>query len=99
MLARRGQDPVTEEEIARAAAALLGRAGQGPPKGPEERRDRKAAARARAESAAGPSVPEEAPQPAGPPAWDDGEDDGDGPLADVIPLGIFDAREEAKKWW
>jgi transposase InsO family protein len=97
MLARRGQDPATEGEIARAAAALLDRAGQGPPKGPEERRDRKAAARARAESAAGPSVPEEAPQPAGPPAWDDDEDDG--PLADVIPLGIFDAREEAKKWW
>jgi len=100
MLARRGQDPVTEGEIARAAAALLDRAEQGPAKGPEERRDRKATARARAESAAGPSVPEEeTPQPAGPPAWDDGEEDGDGPLADVIPLGIFDAREEAKKWW
>jgi len=99
MLARRGQDPVTEGEIARAAAALLDRAGQGPPKGPEERRNRRAAARARAESAAGPSVPEEeAPQPARPPARDDGDDD-DGPLADVIPLGIFDAREEAKKWW
>ena len=98
MLARRGQDPAAEEEIARAAAALLDRAGQGPPKGPEERRDRKAAARARAEAAAGPSVPEEeAPKLAGSPAWDDGEDDG--PLADVIPLGIFDAREEAKKWW
>jgi putative transposase len=100
MLARRGEDPVTEGEIARAAAALLDRAEQGPAKGPEERRDRKATARARAESAAGPSVPEEeTPQPAGPPAWDDGEEDGDGPLADVIPLGIFDAREEAKKWW
>ena len=86
-------------EIARAAAALLDRAGQGPPKGPEERRNRRAAARARAESAAGPSVPEEeAPQPARPPARDDGGDD-DGPLADVIPLGIFDAREEAKTWW
>ena len=100
MLARRGQDPVTEGEIARAAAALLDRAEQGPAKGPEERRDRKATARARAESAAGPSVPEEeTPQPAWPPAWDDGEEDGDGTLADVIPLGIFDAREEAKKWW
>jgi putative transposase len=100
MLARRGQDPVTEGDIARAAAALLDRAEQGPAKGPEERRDRKATARARAASAAGPSVPEEeTPQPAGPPAWDDSEEDGDGPLADVIPLGIFDAREEAKKWW
>ena len=101
MLARRGQDPVTEAEIARAAAALLDKAERGPARGREERRDRKAAARARAAAAAGPSVPEEAAQPPGqqvPPAWDDGEDD-DGPLADVIPLGIFDAREEAKKWW
>lgn len=100
MLARRGEDPATEDEIARAAAALLDRAGQGPPRGREERRDRKEAARARAESAAGPSVPASAAQPAGrqdPPEPDDGEDDG--PLADVIPLGIFDAREEAKKWW
>lgn len=97
ILARRGQDPATEEEIARAAAALLDKAEQGPPKGREERRDRKAAARARAESAAGPSVPQETPPPAGPPDREDGEDDG--PLADVIPLGIFDAREEAKKWW
>ncbi len=32
-----------------------------------------------------------------PPAWDEEEDDG--PLAEVIPLGVFDAREEAKKWW
>src|SRR5712691_11370058 len=58
MLARRGQDPVTEAEIARAAAALLDKAEQGPPRGSEERRDRKAAARARAAAAAGPSVPE-----------------------------------------
>ncbi len=43
MLARRGQDPVTEAEIARAAAALPGKAEQGPPRGSEERRDRKAA--------------------------------------------------------
>ena len=101
MLARRGQDPVTEAGIARAAAALLDKAEQGPPRGSEERRDRKAAARARAAAAAGPSVPEGAAQPAGqqdPSAWDDGEDD-DGPLAEVIPLGIFDARGEAKKWW
>ena len=23
----------------------------------------------------------------------------DEPLADVVPLGVFDAREEAKNWW
>jgi hypothetical protein len=32
--------------------------------------------------------------------WDDVEDDEDtGQLAEVIPLGIFDGHEEAKKWW
>ena len=65
VLARRGQDPVTEAEIARAAAALLDKAEQGPARGKEERRDRKAAARARAAATAGPSVPEEAARPPG----------------------------------
>jgi putative transposase len=37
------------------------------------------------------------PQRQTPPDWD--EEDDDGPLAEVIPLGVFDAREEAKKWW
>jgi putative transposase len=100
VLARRGQDQATEAEIARAAAALLDKAGQGPARGKEVRRDRKAGARARAAAAARPSLPEE-PLPARqrqPPAWDDEEDD-DGPLAEVIPLGVFDAAEEAKKWW
>lgn len=101
MLARRGQDQATEAEIARAAAALLDKAGQGPARGKEARRDRKAGARARAVSAVGPSLPEE-PVPDArrqpPPAWDEEEDD-DGPLAEVIPLGVFDAAEEAKKWW
>jgi hypothetical protein len=100
VLARRGQDQVTEAEIAQAAAALLDRAGQGPARGREARRDRKAGARARAAIEAGPSLPQEpapSPQPQ-PPAWDDEEED-DGPLAEVIPLGVFDAAEEAKKWW
>ena len=101
MLARRGQDPATEAEIARAAAALLDKAGQGPPRGKEVRRDRKAAARARAAAAARPSpAGGTAASPAGrqdPPGTD--EEDDDGPLADVIPLGVFDAAEEAKKWW
>jgi putative transposase len=100
VLARRGQDQATEAEIAQAAAALLDKAEQGPARGKEARRNRKAGARARAVSAAGPSLPEE-PVPDArrqpPPAWDEEEDDG--PLAEVIPLGIFDAAEEAKKWW
>src|SRR5206468_5326261 len=100
MLARRGQDQATEAEIAQAAAALLDKAEQGPAHGKEGRRNRRAAARARAAAAAGPSLPEEPVRPQGqqpPPPWDDHEDDG--PLAEVIPLGVFDAREEAKKWW
>jgi putative transposase len=100
VLARRGQDQAAEAEIARAAAALLDKAEQGPARGKEARRNRKAGARARAVSAAGPSLPEE-PVPDArrqpPPAWDEEEDDG--PLAEVIPLGVFDAAEEAKKWW
>ncbi|HCU91683.1 MAG TPA: integrase [Actinobacteria bacterium] len=101
VLARRGQDQATEAEIARAAAALLDKAGQGSEQGKESRRDRKAGARARAVSATGPSLPAEPVPPPGrqpPPAWDDEEED-DGTLAEVIPLGVFDAAEEAKKWW
>jgi putative transposase len=54
------------------------------------------AGRARAVSAAGHALP----KPQSPPPWDDAEDAEDtGQVADVIPLGIFDAREEARKWW
>src|SRR5260370_1391784 len=63
MLARRGEDPATEDEIARAAAALLDRAGQGPPRGREERRDRQAARPANAQSPAPPAVPAPAARP------------------------------------
>jgi putative transposase len=56
------------------------------------------AGRDRAVSAAGRPLPEPEPQP--PPPWDDADDGEDaGQLAEVIPLGIFDAREEARKWW
>ena len=65
VLARRGRDPATEDEIARAAAALLDRAGTARRGARKNGRDRKAAARARAEAAAGPSVPARAAQPAG----------------------------------
>ena len=101
MLARRGQDRATEAEIAQAAAALMDKAEQGPGRGKEDRRDRKAGGRARAVSAAGSCLPDPGPAPDGesPPPWD-GDDEGDGGhLAEVIPLGVFDAREEAKKWW
>ena len=98
MLARRGQDQATETEIARAAAALLDKAGQGPGRegswpGPEGGRPGQGGSRRRALPAGG-TLPSPQRQP---PAWDEEEDDG--PLAEVIPLGVFDAREEAKKWW
>ncbi len=98
LLARRGQDPATEAEIARAAEALLAKAERGPGRGEPAKKDQKAAGRARAVSAARPPLPERHLQ--SPPAWDDADDNEDtGQLAQVIPLGIFDAREEARKWW
>ncbi|MFF4410050.1 Mu transposase C-terminal domain-containing protein [Streptomyces sp. NPDC001667] len=100
ILAQRGTDPATEDEIARAAVALLDRAADGPEDKPAKpsrasRRDRKVAARSRA--TAEPSWPrpdEPAEEPAAEPVETD-EDE----LADVIPLEIFDARKEAERWW
>jgi putative transposase len=98
----------TEKEIAAAAAALLDTASRGPaPAGAEPQKSRRKSRRAAARAGAGgqPSGPR--PGPATPPAehggtgQDPGEDaaDGDEDLADVVPLGIFDAREEARRWW
>jgi transposase InsO family protein len=96
LLARRGQDPATEAEIAQAAEALLDKAEHGPGRGKPAKRDQRVAGRARAVSAAGHPLP----KPQSPPPWDDADDDEDtGQVADVIPLGIFDAHEEARKWW
>ncbi|WP_405671635.1 Mu transposase C-terminal domain-containing protein [Streptomyces sp. NBC_01530] len=103
ILAQRGTDPATEDEIAQAAVALLDRAADGPADKPAEPsrssrrsgRDRKVAARTRA--TAEPSWPrpnEPADEPAGEPVETD-----EGELADVIPLEIFDARKEAERWW
>ncbi len=100
LLARRGEDPATEQEIAEAGAALLDKAehtaaGESrPPK-----KDRRAAARARA--AAVPAWPRPDAQPAGPDEQNSGPDCGGGtrPAAKVIPLGIFDPFEEAGKPW
>ncbi|MFF7599318.1 Mu transposase C-terminal domain-containing protein [Streptomyces mirabilis] len=105
ILAQRGTDPTTEDEIAQAAVALLDRAADGPEDNPAKpsgtsrrsRRDRKVAARTRATSEpAWPRPRQEPPQEAQPVSVDE-EDDGE--LADVVPLEIFDARKEAQKWW
>jgi putative transposase len=98
MLARRGHDPATEAEIAQAAQALLDKAERGPGRDKPTKKDQRVAGRARAISVAERPLP--TPQPPSPPTWDDVEDDQDtDQLAEVIPLGIFDAHEEAKKWW
>jgi putative transposase len=97
MLARRGQDPATEAEIAQAAHALLDTAERGPGRDKPTKKDRKIVGRARAVSAA--ERPQPASQPPPPPAWDDAEEEDGDQLAQVIPLGIFDAHEEAKRWW
>lgn len=97
MLTRRGQDAVTETEIADAAHALLDKAERGPERDKPTRKDQRVAGRARAVSAAERSLPRPSPQPA--PPWDGDDDEGSDQLAQVIPLGIFDAHEEAKKWW
>ncbi|WP_433192145.1 Mu transposase C-terminal domain-containing protein [Nocardia sp. CA-107356] len=100
MLARRGTDPATEAEIAAAAAQLLDTAEQGPDtatkRGKSTTKDQRVAGRTRAVSAAERPVPPRQPAP----TWDEDEDtEDDDSLAEVIPLGVFDAREEAKKWW
>ena len=105
ILARRGSDRVTETEIADAVDALLDRAEHGPEPTPAKaaktaatKRDRRVAARTRATAEASWPRPVEdpAPEPAESSDADGAQKDG---LAAVIPLAIFDAREEAKKWW
>jgi len=110
ILARRGGDSATEAQIAGAVTALLDKAEQGPaPERAEHtKRDRRVAARTRATTE--PSWPrpvDDAPDTTTDYADDQADQDCPEPenvtsperLAEVIPLGVFDAREEAKKWW
>jgi len=113
IVARRGDDPTTEKEIVGAVTALLDRAEQGPADGKTEhtKRDRRVAARTRATTE--PSWPRPVNDPAPDPKADTADEHAAGEHADqepesmtpaeqlakVIPLGVFDAREEAKKWW
>jgi hypothetical protein len=99
VLANRGADPATEAEIALAAAKLLDRAERGPGEGDRPSlKDRRVAGRTRATSTAAAGL-----RPVPPPSEpaDEPDDDGDGQPepAEVIPLGVFDAREEARTWW
>jgi hypothetical protein len=96
----------TEDEIGQAAADLLDRAHRGPPSAQPptsaggtkaSRRDRRIAARTRA---AGPALPASAqPAIADAPAADDPAPGTEPAAHDVVPLGVFDARQEAETWW
>jgi putative transposase len=111
-LAVEGKTP-TEREIAQAAESLLRRAHQGPEEEKRPgRRSRKPSARerrvvARTRATAEPAWPrpddqvpvsasEQNAAPAGSPREEPDENE---KLADVVPLAVFDAREEAKRWW
>jgi len=106
-LRQRGHDPVTEQEIAQAASALLDRAEQGPeqpsaarPTPPRKnRRARRVAGRTRATSPRtwpAPTPPALEPD-AAPKAPDQQEPDAS--RVKVVPLGVFDPYEEAAKRW
>jgi putative transposase len=100
VLARRGSDPVTETEIAAAVEALLDKAAGGPGGQKPSRQDKRVAGRTRAIAQDTPAVPAAAAQEAPGESGDDsGAEQEPGPLAKVIPLGIFDPFEEAKKRW
>ena len=95
VLARRGEDPATEAEIAQAANALLDKA---EPAG-GDRPPGRTAGRGRARAAPSPHGPgsRAAARPrraAANPRTERGR-----PAAEVIPLGIFDPFAEARKRW
>jgi hypothetical protein len=108
-LAAEGKSP-TEQEIAQAADSLLQRAHQGPEekKQPGRRspkpsaRDRRVAAQTKATTEPAwprPDVPvPEYPSEQGTASAETPPEEPDEKLADVVPLAVFDAREEAKRW-
>ena len=105
-LAAEGKQPA-EAEIAQTVDAMLRRAQQGPGEsGRPAKRARKASAKdrrvaARTRATARPSWPW--PEPNGEPAAGTktprSQADSEPDLAEIVPLEVFDAREEAKKWW
>ncbi len=88
----------TEEQIGNAVAALLRRANAGPgeqEKPKTSKRDRRVAARTKAAPPHGQPGQAAVSPPPEPP----GQEEEDAPLADVIPMGIFDPFREADKRW
>jgi putative transposase len=93
--ARRTLPDGTEEELADAAASLLQRANKAPAAAGElGKREKRVAAKAKATQ---PRTPP--PAPALEPEPEPEPDTDNEPLAKVIPLGIFDPFEEARKRW
>ncbi|MGO4457292.1 integrase [Streptomyces sp. M-16] len=104
-------EQVAEGAIAKAVGDLMERVVAGPEtalappqpaRGRNNRRDRKVAARTQATGRPAWPRPEHPPAPPPEPAApvrDDEEAETDEPLADIVPLKVFDARKEAKKWW
>jgi putative transposase len=93
--------PAGEDEIAKAVGDLLHRAGTGPeePGGSRpSRREAKVVARTRA--TAEPAWPRPASPPDQRPESPEAEvEEPEEEIAEVIPLKVFDARQEARKWW
>lgn len=105
IVAGRGVTSPSQETIGAAVEELLDRAAPAPKKRRKSAQDKRALARQTATAA--PSWPRPPAEPASednqdtptnfydtPDDQDDAED-----LAKIIPLKIYDAREEAEKWW
>ena len=100
LLARRGEDPATEQEIAKAAAALLDKAEHTMANGDRPaKKDLRAAARARAAAALAWPRPDAGPAGSAQQTGPDADEEDACPAAKVIPLGIFDPFEEAGRPW
>ncbi|MFF0366446.1 Mu transposase C-terminal domain-containing protein [Micromonospora sp. NPDC005087] len=98
ILRRRGEDMATEAEIASAAAQLLDRAEQGPAPKAAKPRDRRVAGRTRSTNTPSGPRPDPADEQDAAPGVAAAREGNPEPLAEVIPLPLFDAREEARKW-
>jgi len=90
LTAQAGRDDTSETEVARVLDALLTRAQDGPP---VDKATARVAARNRVAAAA-----RRATVPEAPPADQDEAEEAGEAIAEVIPLGIFDARAEADRW-
>jgi len=94
LTAQAGRDDTSEAEVARVLDELLTRAQAGPPAAKDkDKASARIAARTRVAAAAHrPPVPEDPPE--GQTAGNEKEEQ----MAEVIPLGVFDARAVAEKW-